>query len=410
MTKLCHCTFLSACLPLTLELNYSIFSKKENFDYLLIVKNMVIRIKNENYLKRYDNMTSDERALYEDRVRRWLFSYASVLARKSDEEGASLQNVLQCSVVWNDNECRVFEEGICLLTALVGVDTWLPDMVYIKSAKRVMKRMAQTLEAVVSGGSAGSQADAPEHGLKKRAQESPSSVPEASVTRSASDTGNVKAAPENPAPARPKHIDQYVHLLPKKTQDRAAQYGPLMRELDEAREKLRLLMNDDNASSSDREAWAKKVTSIDKTIASIRKELDSGWDSLVKQGRVVLDDLGNARVVESEKGKVTSEKFATAQEPSPITHHPSDISHQPSDINPQTSLTSEQKARRRELRKWLTDTRRGNGDRREEHVKRWNENFKEYLTLEPKDRALKDQKILNAAVYYGISLPVITNE
>ena len=348
---------------------------------------MVNRIKNENYLKRYDNMTSDERALYEDRVGKWLLSYASVLAMKSDEEGASLQNVLQCSAVWNDNECRVFEEGICLLTALVGVDTWLPDMVYIKSAKRVMKRMVQTLEAVVSGGSAGSQADTPEYGLKKRAQESPSSVPKTPATRTAADTGNVKAVSENPAPARPRHIDQYVHLLPKKTQDRAAQYGPLMRELDEAREKLRLLMNDDNTSSSDREAWAKKVTSIDKTIASIRKELDSGWDNLVKEGRVVLDDLGNARVIER----------------SPITH-------QPSDINPQTSLTSEQKARRRELRKWLTDTRRGNGDKRKEHVKRWNENFKEYLTLEPKDKALKDQKILNAAAYYGIRLPVVTNE
>ena len=73
------------------------------------------------------------------------------------------------------------------------------------------------------------------------------------------------------------------------------------------------------------------------------------------------------------------------------------ISHQPS------AITSEQKARRRELRKWLTDTRRGNGAGRDERVKQWKVNFKEYLTLEG-DKAFEDEKILEAAKHYEIDI------
>ena len=67
-------------------------------------------------------------------------------------------------------------------------------------------------------------------------------------------------------------------------------------------------------------------------------------------------------------------------------------------------LTSEQRARRRELRKWLVDTRRGNSDKtREEHIRKWRENFKEFLTFEG-DAAYKDVKIIESAKYYGIEL------
>lgn len=176
-------------------------------------------------------------------------------------------------------------------------------------------------------------------------------------------------------PARPNHIDQYVHLLPKGTQERAAKYGPLMRELDELREQERLLMDADGVSAKERETVAKRIAAVDKEVGSIKRELDAEWDKLAKSGRVVVDDLGMARVLSNP---------------------------QTSDINPQTSLTSEQRLRRRELRKWLTDTRRGNGDTREEHVIKWKENFKEYLTLEPKEKALADQKIIEAMKHYDI--------
>lgn len=67
-------------------------------------------------------------------------------------------------------------------------------------------------------------------------------------------------------------------------------------------------------------------------------------------------------------------------------------------------MKSGQRARRRELRKWLVDTRRGNSDNtREEHIRKWHENFKEFLTFEG-DAAYKDVKILEAAKHYGIEL------
>ena len=189
-------------------------------------------------------------------------------------------------------------------------------------------------------------------------------------------------------PARPKHFDQYAHLLPQKTQERIAKYGPLMRELEETREKERLLMDDATASAADRERVAKHIAAIDKELGAIRREADQEWDKLVQSGRVVVDDLGNARVMEEGRGEKEDD---------------SAISHQPSDLTP------EQKARRRDLRKWLVDTRRGNGATREEYVKKWKENFREYLTLEG-GKAFEDAKILEAARHYGIKLDGKTAE
>lgn len=181
-------------------------------------------------------------------------------------------------------------------------------------------------------------------------------------------------------PVRPKHIDQYVHLLPRKTQERAAMVKGLLTELDEAREKARLLM--EAGEHPDKiELWARKATRLDSAVKGVYRELDSEWDKLVKQGRVVVDDLGNAYVRPTPgPSQAGGEDGATEA----------------------AVLTSEQKHRRRELRKWLTDTRRGNGDTREEHVTKWKENFKEYLTLEPKEKALADQKIVEAMKHYNI--------
>ena len=73
-------------------------------------------------------------------------------------------------------------------------------------------------------------------------------------------------------------------------------------------------------------------------------------------------------------------------------------------VEEHAKLISKQRARRRELRKWLIDTRRGNSDKtREEHIRKWNENFKEFLTFEG-DAAYKDVKIIEAAKHYGIEL------
>lgn len=348
---------------------------------------MITKIRTTEYLTRYDNMMADERSAYENKVVAWLKSDASLLESKTDSFDARLQNILVLSMAWNDRECRAFEEGAVLLSALVGVDdTWLPDMLYTKSAKRSVRRMKEALSAVC-----GEAKEEPAEGTASETQDVATfqaSAGDGAVggrnqqgeDKTEDETINHESLTVNQGivPARPKHIDQYVHLLPKKTQEHAAKYGPLMRELEEWREKERLLIDADNVSAKDREAVAKHIVALDTEIGSIKKELDSGWNKLVKEGRVVVDDLGNARII----NEVKSEEVKS-EEPA--------------------ELTSEQRARRRDLRKWLVDTRRGNGDTRDEHVRKWKENFAEFLSLDG-EKAFEDKKVTEAAQYYGIDL------
>lgn len=322
---------------------------------------MIQKIRSDEYLKRIDNMSASEKEVFLNRVGEWLREQAPLLIAKGEYDGARYQNVIQCSAGWNDAECKAWTEGVRLLSALAPVvDTWLPDMLYSKSAKRCIGKMTSILSAPAGDVSASPQPSAISH--------QPSVItpqPSAITPQPSSIT----------APVRPKHIDQYVHLLPKKTQERAAKYGPLMREMDEVRRKEQMLMDAGDVSSSKHEAMAKHIVAIDTQIKNIKKELDAEWDKLAKSGRVGVDALGNAYV--------------------------KDIDHSPS----AAELTSEQKARRRELRKWLTDTRRGReGQAREERIIKWRENWKEYLTLEPREKALADQKIMEAAVFYGIDI------
>lgn len=359
---------------------------------------MVRKLQFNEYLNRYDNMDAGERTVYERRVGEWLKSAAPVLMARTTEFNAGLQNVMQVSGGWNDQECQAFEEGVKLLSAQVHTGgTWLPDMIYTKSAKRVINKIVAVLrdstesKEDAAGGKAAIERE--QNGAGSGSAEREQTGPE--VNRAATQVdraatpfqagagdGNIAGGDkqrEGVSPARPKHIDQYVHLLPQKTQERAAQIKDLYRELDEAREKMRLLMDDETASPADREAWAKRATAIDNRIRKTLDELDSEWDKLVKEGRVVVDDLGNARVVDNNR--------------EPIANNQEDVAE----------LTSEDKAKRRELRKWLVDTRRGNGDTREEHVRKWQENFREFLKFEG-DAAFEDEKIKAAAEHYGIEL------
>ena len=350
---------------------------------------MIRKIQGNEYLKRYDNMTAQEREEYEGRVGQWLSDNSHMLAQKGEVFEARMQNVLQVSGTWNDQECQAFEEGARLLSALVNqADTWLPDMLYVKSAKRAIKQMEGCLMSDGGGLMAenlGSNLGS-NQGSNQGSQTSTLS-PQTSDIRH--QTSSIEHQPSSIIPARPKHIDQYVHLLPQKTQEHAALVQGLYRDLEDARQKMQLLMDDKRASAADREAWAKKATKCDNTLRKIFDELDSEWEKLVKSGRVVVDDLGNARVMDDGRGKMDDGRGKMEDN--------SSIIHQPSDI------TSEQRARRRELRKWLTDTRRGNGAGRDERVKQWKVNFKEYLTLEG-DKAFEDEKILEAAKHYEIDL------
>ena len=352
---------------------------------------MIQKIQSSEYLKRLDNMTAEERDDYMKRVGEWLEKQAPLLTPKTEEEVARFQNVIQCSAMWNDEECRAWTEGVRLLTAMVpSADTWLPDMLYIKAAKRAINQVMKTLPQPLPEIEGSGQTDG---GSRKTEETSPiihQPIPEqSSPTRSLSDII-----------PRPKHIDQYVHLLPKKTQEHAALVQGLYRELDESREKMRLLAEDPTASPRDREAWGKKATKCDNALRKIFDELDAEWAKLVEDGKVVVDDLGNARV--REEVIVKSEKLATAAEdpqPNPAdAPQTSDIEPQPTDPNPQTS-----KDDRKSLRKFLVDTRRGNGATRKEHVKKWKKNFKEYTKLVGEE-AYKDEKLLEAAKHYEIDI------
>lgn len=397
---------------------------------------MVSKITSGEYLKRYDNMTVTERQEYLSRVGDWLSVSGQTLVQKGEVFEARLQNVLQVSAMWNDADCEAFEEGVVLLSALTGVtETKLPDILYAISAKRSIKHVFQALWKIEEA-EATFVMEAPqnsdrqtvdnetitkeqEHRIMEKYGAEPAATfqggagngavgggnqdGEAQVERAADAAGTV-------APARPKHIDQYVHLLPKKTQEHAALVQGLYREMDEAREKLNLLMTNKTASAADREAWAKKVTKCDNTLRKIFDELDAEWAKLVKQGRVVVDDLGNARVVHAADATSTTavggengaqgENAAGVQEEGTAGAQGENAGAQEDGT---TGLTSEQKARRRELRKWLTDTRRGNGAAREERVKQWYENFREYMTLEG-NKAFEDEKIKEAIEHYGIDV------
>lgn len=369
---------------------------------------MIKKITGGEYLKRYDNMTAAERAEYESRVGDWLSVDGQSLVKLGGTFEARLQNVLQVSAGWNDQECQAFEDGARLLSALVGqADTWLPDMLYIKSAKRAIKLMFELLWKVdaghtdltdhTDGNADGKPKEEPAEGTKSETQAVGGKTADNGLTKDSvrmqageakenivpdADSGESKDAkvpvPNAPlTPARPKHIDQYVHLLPEKTQEHASHYGELMDKLRASREKLDLLMEDKTASAGDREAWAKKVKNLDDAIGAIRRELDEGWARLVEQGRVTVDDLGMAHVLPAE-GEAETEEPA--------------------------ELTSEDKARRRSIRKWLVDTRRGNGDdQRAEHVAKWRENFEELRKYDG-DKVFEDDKVLAAAKHYGIEI------
>ncbi len=336
------------------------------------------------YLKRYDNMDAGERYAIARRVGEWLSSSARMLLRRAEETEAQMQSVMQVCVGWNDQECLAWEEGARLLTAFSSMtDTWLPDRLYGKAAYRSIRRMVKCLKTM--GEPDGARPAAPQ------GQNVAGTKPEAMPTGKAAKPGRPedrkadtpqdrrKADARTAVVPRPKHIDQYVHVLPKKTQERAARYGGLMRSLEEARENMRRLMTDPNATDREREQWAKTATRIDTQVKSIRKELDAEWEKAVKSGRVTVDGLGNAHV------------------------HPAGESDETA-----AGLTAEQKARVKQLRNFLRDTRgpKEPGDKRDAYVKKWVERFREMVRTGGQKTVTG--AVASAAKAYGIDVDQIT--
>ena len=429
---------------------------------------MIRRIQSSEYLKRYEKMLPSERQVYQDRVGQWLRDGGRRLTNLAGGFDARLQNVMTISVGWNDDACTAFEEGAKLLSACVGMsDTWLPELLYVKAAKRTIKQMVACLTKVTEkrGGEDGLDRTKPYGETKDEGRrtkdEGRKTKDEGQRTRDKGQgtkdkgqrtkdegggCGEMKTMVIG-VPARPKHIDQYVYLLPAKTQEKAAMVRELLRELDVAREKARLLMGSPQANPSDMAAWAKKATQIDDKVRGIYQELDAEWAKLVESGKVVIDAFGNASVVEepaakpqgtvatqgsgetaaygetkeeerktkdeerrtkdegqgTKEGKPEAELQGTVAES--VEREETGVEREEMGVEREEKkeeLTKEQKARRKELRKWLTDTRRGNGSTRATHVKKWKAAYQEYLLLD--NDAAEDEKIAEAAKHYGIEI------
>lgn len=341
---------------------------------------MITKIQVNGYLGRMDNMSAADRAAFLGRVGEWLDGQCPLLQSKGGEDLARFQNVLQCSAAWNDAECRAWQEGVSLLSALVAVaDTGLPDALYAISAKRAIRKLISALSSVFKGQEYVEAMDVEPAVAAAWAPEKPAAPMFTKPGASAPVKLNTGVAAE---PVRPKHIDQYVHLLPRKTQERAAMVKELLHQMEIGRENARLLMNDGNAKGDDIAKWANLATKCDAEVKSIYRELDAEWAKLVKSGRVVVDDLGNARVV------------TAAEKPEPENGE----KPEPDNAEKRGLSRAEKRERRLEyLKKWLRDTRTKPS---EERAKMWRKNCKELVKL---GGEITDT-IKKAGEYYGVTL------
>ena len=381
---------------------------------------MIKKVKKEEYLKGYGTMSDKERREYQSRVGEWLSNDGRRLLDMTERPMAKSQNIMLLSARWKEPEVRAFAEGARLMSALIGVaDTWLPTQLYAKSAYRAVRQMVEVMGQVPGGGNTIAMKQTKKAGgllviteeqkrrivekytkkVLERQGEAPAAKPQDTVTTA---TTPIPHGEEQGGGflARPRHIDQYVHLLPEATQKRAAGYGELMREFDAARENLRILMDDVHASDRDREQWAKKVSSLDKQIGDIRRELDREWEKVAASGKVVMDDLGMAHVVSKEL-RVKSEEFADTAQVGGATGAAQDA--------PATDNKADDQRRAALLRKWLIDTRYGNKDaeKRAKYQEKWREKYREMVRIGGIEAVT--EKVREAAKHYEIDIDALSS-
>ena len=366
---------------------------------------MIRKIRRDECLPRYDRMNAKERRAYLKQVSTWLDYEKDRLMLLAERPMAKAQNIIQLSARLSQEDCMAFHNGAILLSAHTGLtDTWLPTQLYFYAASRAVKRMAEILEKVQGDKVQGDKVQGNKvqgnkvQGNKVQGDKVQGTKANGNGNRNGNRNGNGKTSnlkPSTIAPVRPRHIDQYVHLLPQATQEKASRYRELRREIDEAREKLRLLTNDTNASAASREQWAKHIIKLDNQVGSINRELDREWAKLVKQGKVVVDDLGMAHVVpeavqdgQSDKGQGDKVQDAKPEAKS-------------KDSRNGKSQTSKQTERKEYLKKWLRDTRYGT---KETKGKEWEKNLKELLKLGGK----VTPSIRKAAEHYGVDIESLT--
>ena len=407
---------------------------------------MIQKVLPGEYLKGYEVMTGAEREAYRKRVGEWLRDDGARLLAMTDRPMAQAQNLMQMSTRWSKEDCRALHEGAVMLTALMGVaETWLPSMLWVKSAWRGVRKVVGELTVIYQG--AGVLKESPATGCWKGMQGAgvkgsvPAAKPQGTVTggkrerqmadgkgerlmadgkgeRQVADgrgeesvTGEKSAMP---VPVRPKHIDQYLHLLPKGTQERGAMVRGLLRELDDARERVRLLMGSPQASPSDMAAWAKRATQIDNTLRAIYQELDREWEKLVKAGRVTVDALGQTHVVEIPGAGATG----TMADDTPPAEPTGTLQEQKRKRRPMTEEERAARAAEREermrqenqrkaglLRKWLIDLRNAKTPEQQE---KWKKKYKEMVKLGGEGAVT--EKVKEAAEYYGVDINTLAGK
>lgn len=374
-------------------------------------------------MKPLSNMNIDEQKSYLQSVREWMETKAPLLRPKAEDRQAEFLAVMAAAQAWNDAEVKAFQEGCVLITALAksseGVTKWLPDGIYRKSARRVINGIYAELDKInrqYAGIPQKEKSAAPRrvyqgegapdthnvHGSAQKVEDIHSEAAIAAAQKAVAD-GTATETQKKVAGswiARPQHIDQYIHLLPERTQKRAATVKGLHLELAEAHELLGKLADNPSAHPGDRATMQKRVTRIEDTIADIYMELDEEWEKLVKRGGVVVDDFGVARVVGNaeqppqetqkvEKLKVETLKDTKAPEsgdegvPTKKRGRPSkaesEAKKEAKKVAAIAAMTDEERAKRREyLKKWLRDTRTAKSQK---HDEQWVENMKELLAL-----------------------------
>lgn len=349
---------------------------------------LITKLESQHYLKRFDNMDLEEKRSYLERVRSWEGGDRALLLPRADESAADFRNVMACATAWSDAEVKAWNEGVVLVTALVCLveDGWLPDKIYIKSARRSIRFITRALDRI-SRQYSGVDAVGDEEG-QRTIYSGQGAVNTQGVTGAfaevkrrhaeafvaAMDSGKAgDAGVRQLWTERPKHLDQYIHLLPERTQRKAAGVKELFLQLDMARENARKLAEDPHHAAADVQHWAAEATRTDNKIRAIFKEVDEEWAKVVKSGRVVVDDLGNARVVNNGQGTMS---------------------------DGQSSEQAENKANAERvawLRKWIIDTRKGKSPK---HDEKWMEYYKEMVALGGMEAVTIS--VVNAAEYYGL--------
>lgn len=430
----------------TLYIPYYICRKKQ------IAAKMIHKLTGNEYLKRVGPMDAAEKQQLAKRIGEWLDKAAPMLLPKASEPLARMQSVMQLSGEWDEDVQTAFNDGARMLTAFMGVtDTWLPDMLYTKSAKRAILLMHDILQSNAgklmevpksvklpkspkfgspevqsnahAGDRVGEKAVAPRtnnvaphtkkvalkrkdiaadgnlsspNGKAATTEAAPQAAPVTEQVKPTAVNNALKTIDPKTIVPRPKHISQYIYLLPKDTQEHASHYADLMQDLGTARTNMRLLMDDDKSTDTERARWAKMAVRLDERIAALRRELDDEWNKVVATGRVVVDVLGMAHLLD-EDGKVA--------DPKPVATLPvsdkkgTSRSHHKKKYDPGKGMTDEERAKRISyLQKWLRDPR---PDNTPEHKKQWKLFAKELVAL----GGHVTKSIVRAGEHYGAKVP-----